>query len=114
MKIKKILVVFGTRPEAIKMAPVIKRLVTSNNFETKICITAQHRQMLDQVLMLFDIKVDFDLNLMKKNQTLIELTSAALNSITEVILNYKPDLVVVHGDTTTTFSASLAAFSSAF
>lgn len=110
MKIKKILVVFGTRPEAIKMAPVIKRLVTSNNFETKICITAQHRQMLDQVLMLFDIKVDFDLNLMKKNQTLIELTSAALNSITEVILNYKPDLVVVHGDTTTTFSASLAAY----
>lgn len=107
---KTVLVAFGTRPEAIKMAPVIKKLQENNNFCVKICVTAQHRQMLDQVLNLFDISPDFDLNLMKDNQNLSELTSEILLKIKGVIETIKPDIILVQGDTTTTFISSLAAF----
>ena len=108
---KKILIVFGTRPEAIKMAPVIKELRNfRNKFDVKVCVTAQHREMLDQVLRLFNIKPDFDLNLMKKDQDLYGLTSLALIGIKKIIRLLKPDLVLVHGDTTTTFAASLASY----
>jgi len=106
--VKKILVVFGTRPEAIKMAPVIKEL--KKEFEVKICITAQHRQMLDQVLKVFNIIPDYDLDIMKQNQDLYETTSSILLKLKEVLNEYFPDLVLVHGDTTTTFSSSLASF----
>ncbi|GAB5410231.1 MAG: UDP-N-acetylglucosamine 2-epimerase (non-hydrolyzing) [Balneolaceae bacterium] len=108
---KKILIVFGTRPEAIKMAPVVKEFQkNTEHFETKVCVTAQHREMLDQVLDFFEIKPDFDLNLMKPNQNLSTLTSAILSSFSKVIEEYEPDFVYVHGDTTTTFAASLGAF----
>ena len=107
---KKILIVFGTRPEAIKMAPLVNELRSNNNFLSKVCVTAQHREMLDQVLSLFNIKPDFDLNIMKRNQRLNELTSNILKHITPVLENFKPDIVLVHGDTTTTFVASLAAY----
>ena len=108
---KKILIVFGTRPEAIKMAPVIKELRNfRNKFDVKVCVTAQHREMLDQVLRLFNIKPDFDLNLMKKDQDLYGLTSLALIGIKKIIRLLKPDLVLVHGHTTTTFAASLASY----
>jgi len=105
-----ILTVFGTRPEAIKMAPLIKNLLTSGEFATKVCVTAQHREMLDQVLDIFDIKPDYDLNIMKKNQTLACITKMVLENIEKVLEHSKPDIVLVHGDTTTTFAASLAAF----
>jgi len=107
---KKILIVFGTRPEAIKMAPIAKKLESEKKFKTKICVTAQHRQMLDQVLDIFDIKPDYDLNLMKENQSLYDITCGVLNSIKDVYDYFAPDIVLVHGDTTTTFAASLAAF----
>lgn len=107
----KILIVFGTRPEAIKMAPVVKEFQKyPKEFETKVCVTAQHRGMLDQVLNFFEIEPDFDLDLMKPDQNLYGLTSAILESFGKVIEDYKPDFVYVHGDTTTSFVASLCAF----
>jgi UDP-N-acetylglucosamine 2-epimerase (non-hydrolysing) len=106
----KLLVVFGTRPEAIKMAPIIKELEKNEFLKPIICVTAQHREMLDQVLDLFGIKPDYDLNLMTDNQTLADLTSKIISKITEIIILESPDLVLVQGDTTTTFVSSLAAF----
>lgn len=108
---KKILIVFGTRPEAIKMAPLIKELEKyPENFEVKICVTAQHRQMLDQVLELFEIRPDFDLDIMKQDQDLYEITSKVLLGLRKVFSQYLPNFVFVHGDTTTTMAASLAAY----
>lgn len=110
MSLKKVLVVFGTRPEAIKMAPVVARLRRSPAVEVLVCVSGQHRQMLDQVLVLFGIKPDFDLNLMRPNQTLAGLTSAVLDGVTRILEGTNPDLVLVHGDTTTTFASALACF----
>lgn len=107
---KKVLSIFGTRPEAIKMAPVVKELESRAGVESVVCVTAQHRDMLDQVLRVFDIKPDYDLNIMKQNQTLADITSKALKGIEEVIKKERPDLVLVHGDTTTAMAGSLAAF----
>lgn len=108
---KKILIVFGTRPEAIKMAPLIQEFQKyPNRFETRVCVTAQHREMLDQVLHLFEIVPDFDLNIMQPGQDLYDITANVLLGMKEVLGRYKPDIVFVHGDTTTTFAASLAAF----
>jgi len=108
---KKILVVFGTRPEAIKMAPLIKEFEKKPKFfQLKICVTAQHREMLDQVLELFEIQPHYDLNIMKKNQDLYDITSNILLGMRKVLIEFKPDIVFVHGDTTTTSSTALAAF----
>lgn len=108
---KKILVVFGTRPEAIKMAPLVKSLLSQQDFfETKICVTAQHREMLDQVLDIFEIVPDYDLNIMKSGQDLYDITSNVLLGMREVLSDFNPNLVFVHGDTTTTSATSLAAF----
>lgn len=107
----KVLSVFGTRPEAIKMAPIVEELKRRNDiFDSKVLITAQHREMLDQVLEIFDIKSDYDLNIMKKNQSLSDITVNVLEGVNEILKNYKPDILLVHGDTTTTFAASLSAF----
>ena len=110
MKNIKVMTIFGTRPEAIKMAPLVKELEKRGEIESIVCVTAQHRQMLDQVLDTFDIIPDYDLNIMKQGQTLVDITTRALQSLSEVISKVKPDIVLVHGDTTTTLSASLAAF----
>ncbi|MFT6733871.1 MAG: UDP-N-acetylglucosamine 2-epimerase (non-hydrolyzing) [Polaribacter sp.] len=107
---KRILSVFGTRPEAIKMAPLVYALAADNRFEAKVCVTAQHRQMLDQVLELFEITPDYDLNLMKAGQTLNEVTARVLLELKPILQGFKPDVVLVHGDTATTFAASLAAY----
>lgn len=108
---KKVLLVFGTRPEAIKMAPLVKEFEKyTNDFVTKVCVTAQHREMLDQVLEMFDIKPDYDLNIMKPGQDLFDVTSNVLLGLKDVLNDFSPDVVLVHGDTTTTSSASLAAF----
>ena len=108
---KKILLVFGTRPEAIKMAPLVKALQKdSEHFETKICVTAQHRQMLDQVLEVFDIVPEYDLNIMAPNQDLYDITSRVLVGLRDVLDDFAPDIVLVHGDTTTSMAAALAAF----
>lgn len=107
---KKILIIFGTRPEAIKMAPVIKALLKEDNLDVKVCITAQHREMLDQVLDLFSISPDFDLNLMRAGQDLTDITSSVLLGLRGVFKVWRPDWVLVHGDTTTTLAASLAAY----
>lgn len=108
---KKILLVFGTRPEAIKMAPLAIALKKLNNeFETKVCVTGQHREMLDQVLNLFNLETDFDLNLMKPGQTLADITSGVLQGLNKVFEDWVPDIILVHGDTATTFAASLAAY----
>ncbi len=107
---KKVMCVFGTRPEAIKMAPVVKAIEENENLQSIVTVTAQHREMLDQVLQLFQIKPDFDLNLMKKNQTLTDITAGVLHGLEEILRQEQPDLVLVHGDTTTTFAATLAAF----
>ncbi len=107
---KKILTVFGTRPEAIKMAPVVRALSKDTQFEAKVCVTAQHRQMLDQVLNLFNIKPDFDLNIMQPGQNLFSITANILESFKPVLMEYQPDFVLVHGDTATTFAASLTAY----
>ncbi|MEP4779841.1 MAG: UDP-N-acetylglucosamine 2-epimerase (non-hydrolyzing) [Algibacter sp.] len=108
---KKILLVFGTRPEAIKMAPLVKEFkANSSSFETIICVTAQHREMLDQVLQLFDIIPDYDLDIMKQGQDLYDITSRVLLNLRTVLTEVKPDLVLVHGDTTTSTAAALAAF----
>jgi len=106
----KVLSVFGTRPEAIKMAPVVKALEAEAGIRSQVCVTAQHRSMLDQVLELFAITPDYDLNIMRPNQDLSHITSAALAGLGDVLDQCKPDRVLVHGDTTTTFAASLAAF----
>ncbi|MCG2835701.1 UDP-N-acetylglucosamine 2-epimerase (non-hydrolyzing) [Photobacterium sp. WH77] len=107
---KKVLTVFGTRPEAIKMAPLVHALEKDDRFEAKVCVTAQHREMLDQVIELFEIKPDYDLNLMKPGQTLNDVTARILLEIKPVLQDFKPDVVLVHGDTATTFAASLAAY----
>ena len=108
---KKVLIVFGTRPEAIKMAPIVKSFKQEANlFETIVCVTAQHRQMLDQVLDFFEIRPDYDLDLMKPNQSLTSITSDIVYGLKSILENVKPDYVFVHGDTTTSFAAALAAF----
>lgn len=107
---KKVLTVFGTRPEAIKMAPLVHALAASSDINAKVCVTAQHREMLDQVLSLFEITPDYDLNIMKPGQDLYSVTTSILTGLKPVLEEFKPDVVLVHGDTTTTFSASLAAF----
>lgn len=107
---KKVLTVFGTRPEAIKMAPLVHALASDERFEAKCCVTAQHREMLDQVLELFEIKPDYDLNLMKAGQTLNDVTARIVQELKPVLEEFKPDVVLVHGDTATTFAASLAAY----
>lgn len=109
-KKRRVLTIFGTRPEAIKMAPLVRALADDQRFEAKVCVTAQHREMLDQVLELFDIKPDYDLNLMKVGQSLPEVTSRILLELTPVLKAFKPDVILVHGDTATTFAASLAAY----
>ena len=106
----KVLSVFGTRPEAIKMAPVVLALESAPNIESLVCVTAQHREMLDQVLGIFDIKPDYDLDLMKPGQDLFDITVRVLTGMREVLRQAKPDVVLVHGDTTTCFAAGLAAF----
>ncbi len=109
--IKTILLVFGTRPEAIKMAPLVKKLQTMpEQFRTVVCVTGQHRQMLDQVLQLFDITPDYDLNIMQPNQDLYDITSRILLGMRDVLKEVQPDIVLVHGDTTTSTAAALAAF----
>jgi len=108
---KKILIVFGTRPEAIKMAPLVKFFENkSNDFILKVCVTAQHREMLDQVLELFEIQPDYDLNIMKAGQDLYDVTSHVLLGMKDVLIDFNPDVVFVHGDTSTTSSTALAAF----
>lgn len=108
---KKILVIFGTRPEAIKLAPVIIRLrKEKQKFNLSVCVTAQHREMLDQVLELFDIRPDYDLNIMKDNQSLFDITVEGIKKLENVLKKEKPDLILVQGDTTTTYAASLAAY----
>lgn len=104
------LIIFGTRPEAIKMAPLVKEFQKHQEFETRVCVTAQHRQMLDQVLEFFDIKPDYDLDLMKPNQNLYTLTADIITELKPVLENFKPDYVYVHGDTSTSTVAGLAAF----
>ncbi|MGV8844445.1 MAG: non-hydrolyzing UDP-N-acetylglucosamine 2-epimerase [Pseudomonas sp.] len=106
----KTLCIFGTRPEAIKMAPLVLALAADERFDAKVCVTGQHREMLDQVLSLFDIKPDFDLNIMKQGQDLTDVTTAILQGLKGVFASFKPDIVLVHGDTATTFAASLAAY----
>lgn len=107
---KKIMVVFGTRPEAIKMCPLVKELKTRQSLDTVVCVTGQHRQMLDQVLSVFEVKPDYDLNIMKEKQTLFDVTNNILNGIGKILDEVKPDLVLVHGDTSTTFVTALACF----
>lgn len=106
----KVMTVFGTRPEAIKMAPLVKELQRREEIESIVCVTAQHRQMLDQVLQTFDISPDYDLDIMQQGQTLADITTRALVGLQKVIQDVKPDIVLVHGDTTTTFAGALAAF----
>ena len=106
----KVLLVFGTRPEAIKMAPLVLELKKQSKIETEVCVTGQHREMLDQVLNLFEIKPDYDLNIMKPNQDLYDVTSAVTIGMRHVLESSKPDVVLVHGDTTTSFAAALSAF----
>ncbi len=107
---KRILIIFGTRPEAIKMAPVVKAFQNDSRFETKVCVTAQHRDMLDQVLDLFEIKPDYDLDIMKHNQRLTGIVCSILTGLEPVLEDFSPHRILVHGDTSTTFSASLAAY----
>lgn len=107
---KKNLIVFGTRPEAIKMAPLVKAFLQDESFETKVCVTAQHREMLDQVLDFFEITPDFDLNVMKPNQNLYSLTATIIEGMKDVLEEVQPDYVYVHGDTTTSMAVSIAGF----
>jgi UDP-N-acetylglucosamine 2-epimerase (non-hydrolysing) len=109
-KMKKLLLIFGTRPEAIKMAPLVKAFENEPTIESKVCVTAQHREMLDQVLEMFDIKPDYDLNIMKTGQDLFDVTTNVLLGLKDVLNDFNPDVVLVHGDTTTTSASSLAAF----
>lgn len=107
---KKVMLVFGTRPEAIKMCPLVNELKSRKNIITKVCVTGQHRQMLDQVLEIFNVVPDYDLSIMKDKQTLFDITTNILNKIKEVLEIEKPDVVLVHGDTSTTFVTALACF----
>ena len=108
---KKVMLVFGTRPEAIKMAPLVKEFQKQpKRVETVVCVTGQHREMLDQVLEIFDIKPDYDLNIMKQGQDLYDVTARVLTGMRDVLKEVKPDVVLVHGDTTTSTAAALAAF----
>lgn len=107
---KKVMLVFGTRPEAIKICPLVNELKTRKGIQTVVCVTAQHRQMLDQVLETFGVVPDYDLNIMKDRQTLFDITTNILNGIKEVLEKEKPDVVLVHGDTSTTFVTALACF----
>jgi UDP-N-acetylglucosamine 2-epimerase len=107
---KKVLFVFGTRPEAIKLAPIIKGFLEREEFITKVCLTSQHREMLDQVVDFFELPRDYDLNIMKPNQTLSEITSNIISELNIVLNDFKPDYVFVHGDTTTSMAASISAF----
>lgn len=107
---KKVMVVFGTRPEAIKMCPLVKELKTRKNIEEIVCVTGQHREMLKQVLDAFDVQPDFDLSIMQSGQTLFDITTKVLNGMKEILEKAKPDVVLVHGDTSTTFAAALACF----
>ena len=107
---KRIMVVFGTRPEAIKMCPLVQELKGRKSLETILCVTGQHRQMLDQVLKAFDIEPDLDLSIMKDSQTLFDITTNILNQIKKVLEKIRPDIVLVHGDTSTTFATALACF----
>ena len=107
---KTIMLVFGTRPEAIKMCPLVNELKTRKGIKTVVCVTGQHREMLKQVLDTFHVVPDYDLGIMKKEQTLFDITSGVLNKIREVLLEVRPDVVLVHGDTSTTFAAALACF----
>ena len=109
-KAKTILLVFGTRPEAIKMCPLVKQLQSRQSFRTIVAVTGQHRTMLDQVLEAFGIIPDYDFSIMKNKQTLYDITTSVLNGMKEVLENVRPDVVLVHGDTSTTFAAALAAF----
>ena len=106
----KVMTIFGTRPEAIKMAPLVKELEERKEIKSIVCVTAQHREMLDQVLDVFKIIPDYDLNIMKQGQTLSEITSRVLLGLEEIIQKEKPNIILVHGDTTTTFAGALAAF----
>lgn len=111
MNMKKVMLVFGTRPEAIKMCPLVKEFEkNSNDFETIVCVTGQHREMLDQVLKIFDVKPDYDLNIMKQGQDLYDVTARVLTGMRDVFKECRPDVVLVHGDTTTSTAAALAAF----
>ena len=107
---KKVMLVFGTRPEAIKMCPLVKELKQHTTIETVVCVTGQHKEMLEQVLDVFKIIPDYDLGVMKTNQTLFTITTSILDKIQSVLDEEKPDIVLVHGDTTTTFVTALAAF----
>ena len=107
---KKVMLVFGTRPEAIKMCPLVNELKKRKSIQTLVCVTGQHREMLDQVLKTFDVVPDFDLSIMKKSQTLFDITTAILEKIKSVLQEAKPDIVLVHGDTSTTFVTALACF----
>ena len=106
----KVLFVFGTRPEGIKMAPIIKEIEKRNNIESYTCVTGQHREMLDQVLEIFDIKPDYDLNIFKNGQSLTDVTTKTLQGLEKILDELKPDILLVQGDTTTVFAAALAAF----
>lgn len=107
---KKVLVVFGTRPEAIKMCPLVKELKSRKNIQTIVCVTGQHREMLAQVLTEFGVVPDYDLSIMKPKQTLFDVTISILEKMKQLLSKVKPDIVLVHGDTTTTFSTALACF----
>ena len=107
---KKVMTVFGTRPEAIKMCPLVVEMKKREKLQVVVCVTAQHRQMLDQVLSTFGVVPDYDLNIMKDRQTLFDITTNILNGIKEVLEKEKPDVVLVHGDTSTTFVTALACF----
>ena len=107
---KKVMLVFGTRPEAIKMCPLVKELKKRPGIDTCVCVTGQHRQMLDQVLETFHVVPDYDLSIMKEKQTLFDVTTNILERIREVLVNENPDVVLVHGDTTTTLVTALACF----
>ena len=105
---KKVMLVFGTRPEAIKMCPIIKELKKHDNIQTVVCLTGQHKELLESVLKIFNVQADYNLNIMEKNQTLFDIQIKILKSLKEVLEKEKPNIVLVHGDTTTTFSAALA------
>src|SRR5690554_5421068 len=106
----RVMSIFGTRPEAIKMAPLVKELEKNEQIESLVCVTAQHREMLDQVLDIFDIDPDYDLDIMKNRQSITDITIGALEGLKSVLTQSEPDIVLVHGDTTTTFAGALAAF----
>lgn len=110
MRVIKVLSVFGTRPEGIKMCPLVKAIENDNRFESIVCNTAQHREMLDEVLKIFDVKPQYDLNLMKPNQKLVDISTNVLNGVSKVLDDCRPDIVLVHGDTSTTFNSALASF----